>query len=228
MRNYQGKTDKELETDVLAELRYEPSVKGRDIQVAAKDGTVTLNGCVASFSEKWDAMRATKRVAGVNAIADDIEVRLPDSLRRTDIDLATAASQQIAWSANLPPGAVMVTVADGGITLDGEVEWWYQKNAAANAVQFLAGVTSLANQIAITPKLVPGEVETAITAAFKRNALFDAQRVKVETSGNKVVLSGNVRNHYEREEAERAAWAAAGVFSVDNRLVVDWSWDVIK
>ena len=163
----------------------------------------------------------------------EVEIRtltlaVADDWKYWKLPVASPAKPTLTSYGPNMPGAVMVTVADGGITLDGEVEWWYQKNAAANAVQFLAGVTSLANQIAITPKLVPGEVETAITAAFKRNALFDAQRVKVETSGNKVVLSGNVRNHYEREEAERAAWAAAGVFSVDNRLVVDWSWDVIK
>ena len=226
MRNYREKTDAELTTDVLAELRYEPSARVRDIGVVVKDGTVTLDGSVENFGEKCDAVRAAKRVAGVNTIADDVEVRLPDSLRRIDADLADAASHQIAWSASLPSGAVTVTVADGGITLDGEVEWWYQKNAAANAVQFLAGVTSVTNLIEIKPKLLPGEVETAITAAFKRTALFDAQKVKVETSGNKVVLRGNVRNHFEREEAERAAWAASGVFSVDNRLIVDWSWDL--
>ena len=217
------KSDTELKSDVLAELKYEPSVKVTDIGVLVKDGVVTLNGYASSYGEKWDAVRAAKRVAGVKAIADDIEVKLPDSQRRTDGDIAAAAANQIDWSTTIPTGAVEVTVREGWITLEGEVEWWYQKNAAENVVQYLAGVKGVTNLITIKPKLAPAEVETAIKSAFERNALLDATKIQVETSGNKVVLRGKVRNYAERDEAERAAWAAPGVFSVDNQLQVAWS-----
>ena len=224
MKSNIKKSDTELKRDVLAELKYEPSVKVTDIGVLVKDGVVTLNGYATSYGEKWDAASAAKRVAGVKALADDIEVKLPDSQRRTDGDIAAAAANQIQWSTTVPTGAVEVTVREGWITLEGEVEWWYQKNSAETAVQHLAGVKGVTNLIAIKPKLAPAEVETAIRSAFERNALLDAKKIQVETSGNKVVLRGKVRNYAEREEAERAAYAAPGVFSVDNQLKVEWSW----
>jgi osmotically-inducible protein OsmY len=224
MKSNIRKSDAELKTDVLAELKYEPSVKVTDIGVLAKDGAVTLNGYVGSYGEKWDAVNAAKRVAGVNAIADDIEVKLPDSIRRTDGEIAAAAANQIDWSTTIPRGAVEVTVSEGQTTLEGEVEWWYQKNAAENAVQYLAGVTGVTNAITIKPKLAPGDIETALKSALARSALLDAKTIRVETSANKVLLRGTVRNYFEREEAERVAWAAPGVYSVENQLKVEWPW----
>jgi osmotically-inducible protein OsmY len=224
MKSNITKSDTELKKDVLAEFEYEPGVNVTDIGVLVKDGAVTLNGYATSYGEKWDAVRVAKRVAGVKAIADDIEVKLPGSQRRTDGDIAAAAAHQINWSTTIPSGTVEVTVREGWITLEGEVEWWYQKNAAENVVLHLAGVKGVSNLITIKPKLVPAEIETVIKSAFERNALLDAKKIQVETSGNKVVLRGKVRNHAEREEAERAAWAAPGVFSVDNQLKVEWSW----
>jgi osmotically-inducible protein OsmY len=219
------KSDTQLKTDVLAELQYEPSVKVTDIGVLVKNGTVTLNGYVASYGERWNALRATKRVAGVRAIADDIEVKLQDSTRRTDGDIATAAANQINWSSTtVPPEGIAVTVQEGRITLEGEVEWWYQKIGAEKAVQHLSGVKSVNNMITIKPKLAPVEIEKAIKSAFERNALLDASTVQVETSGNKVTLRGIVRSHTEREEAERVAWAAGGVCLVDNQIEVQGYW----
>jgi osmotically-inducible protein OsmY len=167
---------------------------------------------------------AAKRVAGVRAIADDIEVKLPDSIRRTDGEIAAAAANQIDWSTTIPRGAVEVTVSEGQTTLEGEVEWWYQKNAAENAVQYLAGVTGVTNAITIKPKLAPGDIETALKSALARSALLDAKTIRVEISANKVLLRGTVRNYFEREEAERVAWAAPGVYSVENQLKVEWPW----
>ena len=224
MKSNIKKSDTDLKRDVLAELKYEPSVKVTDIGVLVKDGTVTLNGYATNYGEKWDAVRAIKRVAGVKAIADDIEVKLPDSQCRTAGDIATAAANQINCSTMIPTGTVSVTVREGWITLEGEVEWWYRKDAAEKAVQYLAGVKGVTNQILIKPTLSPTDVEKAIKSAFERNALLDAFKIQVETTGNRVVLRGTVRNYTEREEAERAAWAAAGVFSVDNQLKVEWSW----
>ena len=224
MTGNRNKTDTELKMDVLAELRYEPSVKITDIGVLVKDGAVTLNGYATNYCEKWDAVCAVKRVAGVRAIADDIEVKLPDSQRRTDGDIAAASANQIDWSTTIPAGSVELTVREGRIKLEGEVEWRYQKNAAENAVQYLAGVRGVTNLITIKPKLAPADIETAIKSALARNALLDAKKIQVETTPGMVILRGIVRNYFEREEAERVAWAAPGVFSVENQLKVEWPW----
>jgi osmotically-inducible protein OsmY len=223
------KTDLELKDDVLAELKYEPIVKVTDIGVLVKNGTVTLNGYVSSYVEKLEAVQAVKRIAGVKAIADDIEIQLPDSYHRTDSDIAAAATNQINWATLIPPGTVRVTVREGLITLEGEVEGWFQKNVAANVVRHLLGVKGVSNLLSlaqpirnIEPTVKPVAVERAIKSAFKRSAVVDANKIRVETNGSNVELSGNVRNLAEREEAERAAWAAPGVFSVDNQLTVKW------
>lgn len=216
------KSDRELKTDVLSELKYEPSVRVTDIGVLVKDGTVTLNGSTTTYGEKSEAVRAVKRVAGVKAIADDIEVKLLGSRHRTDGDIAAAAAHHIDWFTTIPVGTVTVTVREGWITLEGEVEWWYTKNAAGDAVNHLSGVRGVSNLISIKPKLTATEIETAIQSAFKRNALLDANHIHVETAANTVILRGEVRNYTEREEAERIAWAGPGVFSVDNQLTVKW------
>ena len=225
MTTITGKTDTEIKNDVLSELKYEPSVRVTDIGVLVKDGTVTLNGYATSYAEKWNAVKSAKRVAGVRAIADDIEVKYPESMKRTDGDIAAAAANHIEWSSwSVPPKSVQVTVREGWITLEGQVEWYYQKDAAESAVRHLSGVKGVSNSITIKPTVTAAKVETAIRSAFERTALFDARKVEVETSGNKVTLTGKVRNYAERDEAERVAWAAAGVSSVDNELTVEWSW----
>ena len=216
-----ARTDMELKTDVIAELKYEPCVRVTEIGVLVKDGTVTLNGHATSYGEKSDAVRAARRVAGVRAVADDIEVTLPDSPVRTDGDIASAASNQINWSTAIPAGSVNVTVREGCVTLEGELQFWYEKTAAENAVEHLAGVKAVSSLLRIRPRLAPGEVETAIRSAFRRNALLESNKIQVVTSGNRVILRGTVRNLAEREEAERASWSAPGVFAVDNRINVE-------
>lgn len=218
------KNDVDLKNDILSELRFEPNVKTNDIGVLVDHGTVTLNGFVTSYSEKWDAVRAAKRVAGVSALADDIKVKLLDGYCRTDGDIASAAANQIRWSSTVPADVVQTTVRDGWITLEGEVEWWYQKSDAEKAVEDVMGVKGVSNQISIKPKLSSDKIETDIKSAFERSAMLDAGKITVETSGNKVTLVGKVRNFAEKEEAERVAWAAPGVYSVDNELSVHWAW----
>ena len=228
MNSTKDRSDMEIKTDVLAELEYEPSVKVSDLGVLVKAGAVTLNGFVTNYGEKWDAVRATKRVAGVTAIADDIEVKLADSLHRTDGDIAVAAVNQLAWATTMPKGTIEVTVREGRITLEGEVDWWYQKNAAEQAVQLVAGVKAVTNSITIKPKAATTDVTTAIRAAFERHALLDAATIQIDSVGSKVTLRGKVRSYAEREEAERAAWAATGVTSVDNLLKVEWSFGLAE
>jgi len=225
MKTIVEKTDSELKTDVLAELKFEPSVNITDIGVLVKDGAVTLNGYATTYNEKWGAVNATKRVAGVRAIADDIVVKLPHSMLRTDGDIATAAVNQISWFTSIPNGATKVIVSDGWVTLEGEVDWQYQKNKAHDFVQNMAGVKGVTNLITIIkPKVVARDLKSAIESAFQRSALLDAEKVEVEISATKVTLRGKVRNYAERDEAERVAWSAAGVHSVDNQIEVKWSW----
>ena len=224
MKTIAEKTDTELKNDVLAELKYEPGVNISDIGVLVKDGAVTLNGFVTNYGEKWDAVSATKRVAGVRAIADDIVVKLSSSLIRTDIDIAGAAANQISWFSSVPKGAVKAVVRDGWLTLEGELEWGYQRSDIQDNVQFLTGVKGVTNMITVKSKVSAAGVKDSIETAFERSALLDAEKIQVETAGTKVTLRGKVRNYAERDEAERVAWAAPGVWSVDNQIDVKWSW----
>jgi osmotically-inducible protein OsmY len=222
MLNTFDKTDTEIKTDVLSELKYDPSLKVTDIGVLVTDGTVTLNGYTTSFDKKLAAVHAVKRVAGVVAIADDIQLRIPDVNHRTDGEIAAATAHQITWSTTIPKGTVEITVRNGWVILEGEVEWWYQKNAAELVVQHLSGVYGVSNSISIKSidKIPP--VGMDIEAAIARNAMLDASKIRVEIVGSKVILHGTVQRMTQREEAERIAWATEGVFSVEDHLAVQW------
>ncbi len=223
MINILDKTDTEIKTDVLSELKYDPSIKVTEIGVLVKDGTVTLNGYATSFDEKLAAVHAVKRVAGVLAIADDIELHIPDANHRTDGEIAAAAAHKIAWATTIPTGTVEITVRNGWIILEGEVEWWYQKNAAETVMRSIAGVRGVSSSISIKPTAKIAAVGMGIEAAFDRNAMLDASKIRSEIVGSKVILHGTVRTLAQREEAERIAWAAQGVFSVEDHLAVKWS-----
>jgi osmotically-inducible protein OsmY len=220
------KTDSDIKSDVLTELKYEPSVKTTDIGVLVKDGAVTLTGFTTTYGEKWDAVRATKRVSGVRAVADDIKVKLASSHDRTDGEIAASAADHLEWSTSVPDDKVDITVQDGWVTLTGQLEWWYQKNAAENSVLFLTGVKGVTNLITITSKAIASDIAASIEKAFERNALLDSNKIKVKTSGNDVTLTGKVRTYAEKEEAERVAWAAPGVYSVDDKIKVEWFWGI--
>jgi osmotically-inducible protein OsmY len=231
------KTDTELKNDVLSELSYEPSVKATDIGVLVKDGTVTLDGHATSYIEKWVIVDAVKRVIGVKAIVDEIEVHIPDADRRTDEDIAVAATDLIGWSTIIPSGTLKIIVREGWVSLEGEVERWYQQNAAINLVQQMVGVKGVSNNISVQqmavkessegisvePKVIKTVVEEDINLALKRSSIVDVDQVQVESSGNRVVLRGDVRSFAARDEAERIAWSEPGVSSVDNHLGVNWS-----
>jgi osmotically-inducible protein OsmY len=213
-------SDLELKKSVESELNWEPSINPAEIGVAAKDGIVTLTGRIPSYWEKVTAERAAMRVAGVKAVVNQLEVRLPSSSERTDEDIARAALDALKWSVLIPPDHVKVKVSKGWVTLEGIVDWQFQKTAAEKAVRKLFGVLGVTNFVEVKASVSKSEVKAAIESALKRSAEVDANQIKVETDGDKVILRGSVRSWFEREEAERAAWRAPGVRSVDNRILI--------
>jgi len=214
------RSDEEIQRDVLAELRWDARVQPNEIGVAGKDGVVTLAGFVDSFIKKWAAEEAAHRVRGVKAVANDIEVRLPSFGERTDADIAAAAVRALEWDALVPVDKIKITVSKGWVTLEGEVDWHYQKEDAERVVRRLTGVKGVSNLIAVKERPTPSELKEKIEQALVRSAETDAQRIKVEVQGKKVILKGTVRSWAEREEAERAAWLAPGVTEVDDRIAV--------
>jgi osmotically-inducible protein OsmY len=215
------KTDTELQQDVMNELQWEPSIKAAEIGVGVTDGVVTLSGYVDSYFKKWAAGRAALRVFGVKAVAEEIQVRYPGSLKRSDEEIARAASNALEWNVAVPHDRVKVQVQDGAVNLSGEVDWWYQKDAAEDAVRKLVGVVLVSNWITIKPAVKPQDVKDQIENAFRRNALLDARRVTLEIWGSRVILRGSVRNWAEREQVERAAWAAPGVSEVESYIIIN-------
>ncbi len=219
------KMNAELQRDVMNELKWEPTIHAAEIGVGVKDGVVTLSGDVDSYSKKWAIDRAVKRVLGVKAVAGEIKVTLPVSYKRTDEDIARSATNVLNWNFLVPNDRVKVRVQDGCITLTGDVDWYYQKEHAENAVRHLIGVVGVSNSITIKPK-VPTvkalEVKNGIEDALKRNArlLRDAEKIQVEISGSKVILRGSVGSWADFDEAGYAAYCAPGVSQVENNLRV--------
>jgi osmotically-inducible protein OsmY len=216
------KTDSELQQHVMDELKWEPTIHAAEIGVAVKDGVVTLSGNVDSYGKKWAADRAAKRVYGVKAVVEEIKVTLAGSYKRADKDIAKSATNVLDWNLWVPHDRVKVMVRDGLITLSGDVDWYYQKEHAEDAVRHLKGVLGVINSITIKPPVKAVEVKNKIEDALKRNArlLLAAQKIQVESSGSKVILRGSVGSWADRNEAEYAAWSAPGVSQVENNLMV--------
>jgi osmotically-inducible protein OsmY len=213
------RTDEEIQRDVLAELKWDAQVQPNEIGVSVKDGVVILTGWVDSFLKKWGAEEAAHRVPGVKAVANDIEVRLPSE--RTDADVAAAAIRALEWDAGIPSDKIEVTVSKGWVTLKGEVEWQYQKEDAERVVRRLSGVKGVSNLILVKPRTTASELKKKIEDALVRNAQIDASRITVEVQGTKAILKGTVRSWAEKEEAERVAWLAPGITSVENRISLE-------
>jgi osmotically-inducible protein OsmY len=212
--------DLTIKKEVEAELQWEPSLNAASIGVAVKDGIVTLTGRVSSYAEKMAAARAAARVSGVKAVANEIEIRLLPSDERTDEDIARTVANALAWNTSVPADGIKALVSDGWVTLEGAVEWYYQKEAAERAVRYLRGVKGVSNNIVVKPTVSANVVKAQIEAALKRSAELDAQRITVETRGDTVILRGTVRSWAERQEAERAAWATPGVAVLENHITI--------
>src|SRR5262245_22280550 len=212
------KSDKEIERDVRDELAWDPDLDATDIAVTVRNGVVTLTGFTKCYTDKYEAEAAAKRVAGVLGVANDIEVRMPSIDERPDPDIARDAVAALKSQLPISSEHIKIVVKNGWVTLEGQVEWQYQRQTAENAVRRIKGVNGVSNLIQLKPRARPDEIKKKIEEAFRRNAEVDANRIMVETNGGEVILKGTVRSWIEREEAERVAWSAPGVTKVEDRI----------
>ena len=218
-----ARSDSDIRKDVLAELDWDPSLRHDDIAVAVRDGVVTLSGFADSYADKWRAEHVTSGVNGVKAVANDIQVKLPSSSQRADPDIARAAIDALKWNISVPQDRIKVKVDSGWVTLEGDVDFYFQKQAAERAVRYLTGVKGVSNLISVRSTTTPSpvEVKQKIRQALERSAVYDADHIDVDVTGNKVILRGTVRSYAEWRDAERAARNAPGVTEVENKLTID-------
>jgi osmotically-inducible protein OsmY len=217
------RNDTDIHKDIVAEFHWEPSLRDDDIAVAVRDGVVTLAGFADSYADKWKAERIASKIRGVKAVANDIEIKLPSNSQRADPDIARAVVNALQWNISVPADRIKPKVEKGWVTLEGEADYNYQKDAAERAIRYLTGVKGITNLITVKQRATPADVKERIKEALQRTAQFDAERITVEVQGNKAILRGTVRSYAEMKEAERAALNAPGITEVENRLTVDLS-----
>lgn len=214
-------SDKTLRQAVMDELEWDPSFNAQHIGVAVEDGVVTLTGHVGSYIERLAAEKAVRRIKGVRAIAEEIEVRFASDKKTSDDQIARRALDVIAWDSTIPKDKIQIKVQNGFVTLSGEVDWFYQRDDAEAAVRKLTGVKGLSNEIKVKPQVRGTDIKQRIETALKRNAEVEAEAIKVTVQDGRVILDGKVKAWYERELAERTAWSAPGVISVEDRININ-------
>ncbi|HEY7408047.1 MAG TPA: BON domain-containing protein [Gemmatimonadaceae bacterium] len=214
------KSDAQLQRDVQEELMWDPSVGRAELGVACKNGVATLTGQVATYAQKYAAMRAAERVSGVSVVADELTVHVPLSFKRTDMEIGHAVAEALRWDIEVPDDKIKARVDEGWVWLDGDVEWEYQRSAAERAVRYLTGVKGVSNNIKISERPWIPDVKSRIESALKRTAELDAGQIKVDAAAGNVTLTGRVRSWAARQDAERAVWSAPGVTSVKDELTV--------
>jgi osmotically-inducible protein OsmY len=220
------KTDSELQQDVIAELKWEPLLREAEIGVSAKDGVITLTGTVDGYAKKTEAEDAVKRVAGVKAVVEKILVKYAGNWgKKDDNDIATEIVNAFKWNWEVPSDKIKARVEKGWVTLEGEVEWNFQRDHAKEAVTKLLGVTGVSNDITVKPRTEDAIERADIESALKRNWSVSGKDIRVAVSGHKATLTGTVDSWYEKEEAGRIAWNAPGVWNVGNELIVDYDYD---
>ncbi|PBQ33721.1 ornithine aminotransferase [Sphingobacteriaceae bacterium] len=212
------KTDFEIQQDVMAELLWEPALDGTQIGVAVNQGVVMLSGVVDTYYKKVVAEKATKKLSGVKAVAEEIKVVVPGSKTRSDVDIAKAVLNALKWNSTVDESKIKVQVENAEVTLEGEAEWNFQKSSAQKAVENLESVSRITNNIRVTNKVIAEDVKHKIASAFQRHASLDANKITVEVLGDKVILTGTVRSYAEKRDAELTVWSSPGVMSIENRL----------
>lgn len=214
------KTDLEIQQDVMNELLWQPFLKSANIGVAVKNGIVTLSGTVDNYAQKTEAEKAAKKVTGVKAIAEDLQIGVSPTYKKTDAEIAESVMNALKWHAAVPEEKIKVKVENGVVTMEGDVEWDYQRNSAKKAVNNLLGVRNVLNFINVKTKITAFDVRTKIAQALHRTATVDAERVSIDVEGSKVILHGKVRSIAERDDVEEAAWCAPGVSNVESHLEI--------
>ena len=212
--------DSKLQLAVLAEFAWEPSVDAAHIGVTAREGIVTLTGHVESFAEKQAAEAAAKRVKGVRAVAEEIEVRLPSSMKRGDEEIAAAAVHCLSWDVSVPRDSVEVQVENGWVTLRGQMDWNYQRDAVGQSLRTLQGVRGVFNEITIKTKVNASDLSNGINHALHRSWFLIPNDVQVSADGGTVYLTGAVQSPHDRDVAAATAWAAPGATAVVNDITV--------
>ena len=214
------RTDFEIQQDVMAELLWEPVLNDAQIGVAVNHGVVILSGIVDTYYKKILAEKATKKVSGVKAVAEEITVKVPGSKMWTDVDIAQAVLNALKWNSAVDEARIKVRVENGEVTLEGETEWNFQKRSAQKALENLYGVGGITNNIRVKNKVIAEDIKQKIAEAFQRHASIDSGKIKVEVIDSKIVLTGSVRSFSEKRDAERTVWSSPGVMSIENRLEI--------